>query len=421
MCQDVDRGGATAARRRQKWSTRPPRRRCRATSRSTTAAATRSLAVSTDEDANHRRRTRRRCRRAPPGTSTCGTSAAARPGTVGRTGQLIRMVNAGIGRPPDALPRQPRLDRPPQRRRLPARAAAGSTRRGTSLLQQWEDVVELDPLDRKEIVLPLRAAAGRDRPGLGRADEDWTYPMHCHAEPSQTAAGGLYPGGLVADWTLAAHRRPEAPMSSDEHDTRCSQPGRVRLEPAARGQPGDACSGSGPTGPSSCKFFSRELALPRRREHEIWSFEDERRAGAFPAPLVRVTEGEIVHARIKASQAAHTIHWHGIEPDPRNDGVGHTSFEVTGGYTYQWTPARRATRRPERGRGGHVLLPLPRQHGRCTCRWACSARWSSTRSSHPDYPVRPGCAAAVRRRPGVRHRHRGSARSRTPWTRAGTS
>jgi hypothetical protein len=35
-------------------------------------------------------------------------------------------------------------------------------------------------------------------------DEDWHYPMHCHAEPSQTAAGGLYPGGLVADWTLAA-------------------------------------------------------------------------------------------------------------------------------------------------------------------------------------------------------------------------
>jgi hypothetical protein len=33
---------------------------------------------------------------------------------------------------------------------------------------------------------------------------DWHYPMHCHAEPSQVAMGGMYPGGLVGDWIIAA-------------------------------------------------------------------------------------------------------------------------------------------------------------------------------------------------------------------------
>jgi len=28
--------------------------------------------------------------------------------------------------------------------------------------------------------------------------------MHCHAEMSQTAAGGLYPMGMLTDWRLVA-------------------------------------------------------------------------------------------------------------------------------------------------------------------------------------------------------------------------
>ena len=90
---------------------------------------------------------------------------------------------------------------------------------GHAVLQQWEDVVELDPLDRKEVVLPIRRPPETlDRVWNAR-DEDWEYPMHCHAEPSQTAAGGLYPGGLVAGWFLAA----PGPRQHEEHETFPSQ------------------------------------------------------------------------------------------------------------------------------------------------------------------------------------------------------
>jgi hypothetical protein len=38
--------------------------------------------------------------------------------------------------------------------------------------------------------------------------EEWgpeltlSYPMHCHAEMSQTAGGGLYPNGMLAHWEM---------------------------------------------------------------------------------------------------------------------------------------------------------------------------------------------------------------------------
>ena len=68
------------------------------------------------------------------------------------------------------------------------------------------------------------------------------------------------------------------------------------------------------------------------------------------------------HGTVKPSKRVHTIHWHGMEPDPRNDGVGHTSFEVTRHYTYQWRPDVGRARRPQPRRRGNLLLPLPRQH-----------------------------------------------------------
>jgi FtsP/CotA-like multicopper oxidase with cupredoxin domain len=100
------------------------------------------------------------------------------------------------------------------------------------------------------------------------------------------------------------------------------------------------------------KFYNDRLRFPDGLEIEIWSFEDETSGKSFPAPLTRANEGEIVHVELKPSKQAHTIHHHGIEPDPRNDGVGHSSFEVKGSYTYQFLVNKGAPGDPNKGAAG---------------------------------------------------------------------
>ena len=78
------------------------------------------------------------------------------------------------------------------------------------------------------------------------------------------------------------------------------------------------------------------ITLHDGREIEMWSFEDENGDWSFPAKPVRLTGGDLLQCTLSTSKRVHTIHWHGIEPDMDNDGVGHTSFEVSGEYTYQW-------------------------------------------------------------------------------------
>ncbi len=75
-------------------------------------------------------------------------------------------------------------------------------------LQQWEDVLELDPMARADLVLPVKPPPDVVPAVWAARTDDWTYPMHCHAEMSQTAGGGVYPGGLVADWVLAGGTPP---------------------------------------------------------------------------------------------------------------------------------------------------------------------------------------------------------------------
>ncbi len=57
--------------------------------------------------------------------------------------------------------------------------------------------------------------------------------------------------------------------------------------------------------------------------------------GTYPAATVRVPRGAVFHGETTGAPAPHTIHWHGIEPTPINDGVGHCSMEI-GHYFYQW-------------------------------------------------------------------------------------
>jgi hypothetical protein len=119
----------------------------------------------------------------------------------GRTGQMMRFVNTGVvhhqlhfhgnhvwavGRNGTMFPR-----------------SGGRVVDGDVVLQGWEDVVEVHPLDRNDCVLPVRRPPEAIDPVWNARNADWHYPMHCHAEPSQVARGGMYPGGLVGDWILA--------------------------------------------------------------------------------------------------------------------------------------------------------------------------------------------------------------------------
>src|SRR6185369_12561843 len=61
-------------------------------------------------------------------------------------------------------------------------------------------------------------------------------------------------------------------------------------------------------------------------------------AGTYPGPTLRMPRGVIFNGDVSGKgPPPHTIHWHGMEPTPMNDGVGHCSAEL-GHYVYQWQP-----------------------------------------------------------------------------------
>ncbi len=79
---------------------------------------------------------------------------------------------------------------------------------------------------------------------------------------------------------------------------------------------------------------------------KVWGFNDGYsglQTGPFPSPAIRVRQGQIVHTKIYSPSMPHTIHHHGIEPQQIFDGVGHTSYDILGFYTYQWRPHQAGT------------------------------------------------------------------------------
>lgn len=65
------------------------------------------------------------------------------------------------------------------------------------------DVVLTEPLNHKDVILPFEPPRDIATPGRSLVrGTTFDYPMHSHAEMSQTAAGGLYPNGMLTDWEL---------------------------------------------------------------------------------------------------------------------------------------------------------------------------------------------------------------------------
>ncbi|WP_240792928.1 multicopper oxidase domain-containing protein [Arthrobacter crystallopoietes] len=140
-------------------------------------------------------------------------------------------------------------------------------------------------------------------------------------------------------------------------------------------------------------FYGTDLKFDDGAEVEMWSFETDDQRKCFPGPLIRPKEGQIFHASFSPSKGNHTIHWHGMEPDPRNDGVGHTSFEIAGDYTYQWQPQKGTPGDADCGTAGtyfyhcHVNTTLHVQMG-------MFGPLIIDPVEHPDFPVTPGARRA---------------------------
>jgi hypothetical protein len=66
-----------------------------------------------------------------------------------------------------------------------------------------KDVVRLAQLNRKDVLLPFHKPFDQWPPYDPANSPNYRYPMHCHAEMSQTAGGGQYPSGMYTEWELS--------------------------------------------------------------------------------------------------------------------------------------------------------------------------------------------------------------------------
>ncbi|MBI2354943.1 MAG: multicopper oxidase domain-containing protein [Deltaproteobacteria bacterium] len=188
------------------------------------------------------------------------------------------------------------------------------------------------------------------------------YPMHCHNEPSQTAAGGNYPQGAVTHFEFLGdldgidfpHTVEEAFPAPQAQGTETGLPvvSRGEMPPEERlafhkHVCPPAFGGPNPDPVTPDRTVRRnllvgiDLLLPDEARVPMLVLEDPDEPDpalrrTFPSKTIRVVTNEVVRCPVTCQGGTHTVHWHGIEPTPMNDGVGKLSFEVNGNFDYQF-------------------------------------------------------------------------------------
>ncbi|HYR16462.1 MAG TPA: hypothetical protein VEQ67_19930, partial [Mycobacterium sp.] len=71
-----------------------------------------------------------------------------------------------------------------------------------------KDVIRMEPDSVTDVLLPVHVPNDQFPPYDPATAPTNLYPMHCHAEMSQTAGGGSYPSGMLTDWILRTDRPP---------------------------------------------------------------------------------------------------------------------------------------------------------------------------------------------------------------------
>jgi hypothetical protein len=130
-------------------------------------------------------------------------------GVVGH-GTLYRIVNVGLafhsphfhGNHVYILTQNGRL---PTIGGVPALSATGRP------IAVEKDVFGIESTGRREVLLPFHTPYDQFPLYDPANSPNYRYPMHCHAEMSQTAGGGQYPSGMYTEWELSGPLGPPKP------------------------------------------------------------------------------------------------------------------------------------------------------------------------------------------------------------------
>lgn len=132
------------------------------------------------------------------------------------------------------------------------------------------DTWALRPLDRKDLLLPFirppdvpadAPVIGQDRPAWPPLEEGFpqAFPMHCHTEFSQTAAGGNYPQGVVTDFVIEGDLSPQdEAIAVDRADLRV-RIGRLTLAGRSSGAAGTVLQVRAGTSPGGALLGHTEV------------------------------------------------------------------------------------------------------------------------------------------------------------------